>query len=209
MSVAAARVELHRPLPPEEAARGDFYALLGRLAYSAPDQALLSALANAEPIPPSGDGELSRAWEALSRASSAMDTDAAAEEYEALFIGMGKAPVSLYAGYYIGAPAADHPRVRLRADLAAFGLGWREENTEPEDHLAALFEVMRVLVAGGRGRDPAPIAEQKRFFEAFLAVGAREFFLAMARAEKANYYRRVAGLGLAFLAIEAESFELD
>jgi TorA maturation chaperone TorD len=209
MSAATARVELHRPLPPEEAARADFYALLARMAYAAPDAPLLASLAQAEPIPSSGDGELSRAWEALSRASSAMDADAAAEEYEALFVGMGKAPVSLYAGHYLGAPAADHPRVRLQADFAAFGLGLREDSTEPEDHFAALFEVMRVLVAGGKGREPATLAEQKRFFEAFLARGARALFDAVTRAEKANYYRRVAGLGVAFLAIEAESFELD
>ena len=38
MSVAeAARVAMHRPLPPEEAARADFYALLGRLFHSPPD----------------------------------------------------------------------------------------------------------------------------------------------------------------------------
>jgi len=209
MSVAAARVEIHRPLPPEEAARGDFYALLARLAYAAPDRSLLEALARAAPIPPTGDGELSRAWETLILASSAMDEEAAAEEYEALFVGMGKSPVSVYAGHYIGAPAADHPRVRLQADLAGFGLGIRPDSTEPEDHFAALFEVMRVLVAGGPGRAPAAIADQKRFFEAFLAVGAHGFFAAMARAEKANYYRRVAALGLAFLAIESESFELD
>jgi TorA maturation chaperone TorD len=204
MSVTAARIEVHRPLPPEEAARGDFYALLGRLHYAAPDGSLLAALAAADPIPPSGDGALSRAWEGLRLASSAMDTDAAAEEYEVLFCAMGKAPVSIYAGHYIGAPALDHPRVRLRA-----GLGPRPGHNEPEDHFAGLFEVMRVLVVGAPGRPSAPIEDQKRFFEGFLAKGARDFFTAVTRAGQANYYRKVAELGLAFLAIEAESFELD
>ena len=209
MSVAAARVEIHRPLPPEEAARGDFYALLARLLFAPADGALLAALAGADPIPPSGDAALARAWEGLSLASSAMDADAAAEEYESLFVAPGKAPVSIYAGHYLGAPAADHPRVRLQAEFAAFGLGPRPGHTEPEDHFAGLFEVMRILVVGAPGRSPAAIADQKRFFEGFLARGAREFFNAVTRAGQANYYRKVAELGLAFLAIEAESFELD
>jgi TorA maturation chaperone TorD len=138
-----------------------------------------------------------------------MDADAALDEYEALFGGVGKARVSLYTGFYAGAPALDHPRVRLQAEFAAFGLGRRPGHNEPEDHFAGLFEVMRVLVAGAPGRASAPIADQKRFFEGFLAQGARDFFTAVSRAGRANYYRKVAEVGLAFLAIEAESFELD
>ena len=209
MSVATAPVELHRALPPEEAARGDFYALLGRLLYAPPDGPLLAALAAADPIPSSGDGALARAWQGLTLASFAMDTDAAAEEYESLFVAMGKAPVSIYAGHYIGAPAADHPRVRLQARLAAFGLGRRPGQNEPEDHFAGLFEVMRILVAGAPDRPSAPLEEQKSFFQGFLGEGARKFFGAMASAPKANYYRKVADLGLAFLAIESQSFELE
>ena len=209
MTVAAARVELHRPLPPEDAARGDFYALLGRLLYAAPDAALLAALAGADPIPATANADLARAWEALTRASSAMDEDAAAEEYDNLFAGVGKAPVSIYAGHYLGAPALDHPRVRLQEEFSAFGLGRKAGYNEPEDHCAMLFEVMRLLVAGGKDRAPAAIAEQRRFFDAFLRQGATKFFDALTKAEKSNYYRRVAALGLAFMAIEAESFELD
>src|ERR1700694_4760452 len=101
-----------RALPPEEAARGDFYALLARMLHTAPDGALLANLAAAPPIPFEGDAELAKAWQDLVNASSAMDAEAAADEFEALFFGVGKAAVSVYAGFYGGAPAADHPRVR-------------------------------------------------------------------------------------------------
>ena len=208
MSVAAAPVLVHRPLPAEEAARGDFYALLARLLHGGADAGLLQALANADPIPAGGDADLAAAWEALGRASSAMDADAAGEEHDTLFVGIGKAPVSIYAGYYTGAMAVDHPRVRLQADLAAFGLE-RAHGTGPEDHFAILFDVMRVLVAGGAGRAAAPLADQKRFFSAYLETGAPKFFNAVRACERANYYRHVAALGLAFMAIEAESFQLD
>jgi TorA maturation chaperone TorD len=205
-AVAPARVDIHRPLAPEEAARANFYALLARLFHSGADGALLRSLAEADPI--EGDAALSKAWAELSLASAAMDPDAAAEEYDAVFVGVGKAPVSIYSGYYTGAAAIDHPRVRLQADFATFGLE-RLQAGDPEDHFAALFDVMRVLVAGGAGRAPAPVAEQKRFFEAYLETGAPKFFKAVIACPQANYYRKVAALGLAFIAIESESFELD
>ncbi len=205
----AAPVAIHRALPPEEAARGDFYALLARLFHDAPDAALLATIAAADPIPAEGDAALAKAWQDLVHASSAVDVDAAHEEYEGLFIGMGKSPVSLYAGFYSGAPSIDHPRVRIQKDLAALGLARPDSVTEPEDHYAGLFDVMRVLVAGGAGRSPAALAEQRRFYDAHLLPGATRFFAAVGRAPGANYYRHVAAVGAAFTTLETESFTLD
>jgi TorA maturation chaperone TorD len=207
MDALAAPVALHRTLPPEEAARGDFYALFARLLHSGPDGALLQSIAGADPIP--GVSVLSATWRDLVDASSAMDADAAQEEFEALFVGVGKAEVSLYAGYYTGAPAIDHPRVRIQADLAAFGLARREDAPEPEDHFAGLMDAMRVLVAGGAGRAPATLADQRKFYEAHIGPGIARFFEALASSKKANYYRKVAVLGTAYFALETESFSLD
>jgi TorA maturation chaperone TorD len=206
---AAAPVTLRRALPPEEAARGDFYALLGRLFHSAPDGLLLGRLAGASSLPAEGHPALAKAWQDLVDASSVMDPDAAAEEYERLFVGMGKAAVSIYAGFYTGAPSIAHPRVRLQGELAALGLAHRGEVSEPEDHFAALFDVMRVLVAGGAGREPAALAEQKRFFQGYVEPAAAGFLRAVGAAPEANYYRAVALFGTAFLKLEAESFQLD
>ena len=209
MQAAAAPVTMHRALPAEEAARGDFYALLARLLHSAPDSALLASLAAAPELPALGDAGLARAWRDLTEASSAMDVDAACEEYELLFVGMGKSPVSIYSGFYSGAPSIDHPRVRIQADLAALGLARHGRISEPEDHFAGLLDVMRVLVAGGAGRSPASIAEQRRFFDAHLAPSVGKFLAALGRAPLANYYRSVAAFGAAFMALESESFLLD
>jgi TorA maturation chaperone TorD len=209
MAAAAAPVRIQRTVPPEEAARADFYALLARLFVGGPDGPLLAALAAAEPLPREADPRLAQAWADLSRASSAMDADAGKAEYDDLFVGVGKAAVSIYAGHYIGAGAVGHPRVRLQSDLAELGLGRPAGQNEPEDHLAGLFEVMRVLAAGGAGRGPAAIADQKRFFENYLEMGAPGFFNAVIASDKANYYRKVAALGLAFMAIESEGFALE
>lgn len=206
-AVSAAPLKFQRSLPPEEAARGDFYALLAALLNGPPDGALLANLASAGPI--DGDGDLSRAWQKLVDASSAMDADAAAEEHDELFAGVGKARVSVYAGYYTGAPAMDHPRVRIRQALANMGLARDDRATEPEDHFAALFETMRVLVTGVGARPPAALSEQKAFFEEHVGPGAERFFEALGRAPGANYYRQVAALGAAFIALESQSLQLD
>jgi TorA maturation chaperone TorD len=208
-AATATPVAILRPLPAEEAARGDFYALLARLLNAAPDAALLAQLAAAGPIPAEGDPGLARSWQGLVDASSAMDADAAAEEHELLFAGIGKSEVSVFAGYYSAAASIDHPRVRILADLAALGLGQRAQVTEPEDHYAGLFEVMRILVAGGAGRSPASVAEQRRFYEAHIKPGVARFFAALAAAKHANLYRHVAAVGGAFTALETESFQLD
>jgi TorA maturation chaperone TorD len=208
MNTVAARVESKRPVSPEDAARADFYALLAALFHHAPDAKLLQTLALAAPIE-EGDANLARAWSDLVAASAVMDAEAAAEEYETLFIGVGKAKVSVYAGWYTGATAVEHPRVRIVDDLAALGLARPAGVNEPEDHFAALLDAMRVLVAGGAGRGPATLAEQKRFYEAHIKPGVGAFLAAVREAPESNYYRRVAAVGEAFVGIENESFNLE
>jgi TorA maturation chaperone TorD len=203
---AAAPVTLQRALPPEEAARWHFYALLAAVLVMPPTGALLANIAAAGPI--EGDAALAKAWEGLVLASSAMDPEAAAFEYDELFAAVGKAPVSIYAGYYLGAPAIDHPRIRLQAALAELGLARSGRVSEPEDHLGSLLEVMRVLVAGAPGRPAAALAEQKRFYQAYVGRAGTEFFAALAVAQQANYYRHVAAVGAAFMALETQSFLL-
>jgi TorA maturation chaperone TorD len=206
MEATVARVEAPPPVQPEDAARADFYALLATLFHHAPEGRLLRTIAIAPAIE-NGNADLARAWSALVAAAGIVDEEAVAEEYEALFIGLGKARVSAYAGFYLGA-GAENPRARIIRDLAALGLSRVEEATEPEDHFAGLFDAMRVLVAGGAGRPPAPIAEQRRFHEAHVKPGAGRFLAAVREAPESNFYRKVAALGEAFLAIENESFNL-
>jgi len=205
---ATAPVRIQHAASPEDAARGDFHALLARLLARAPDAGLLASLAGAASLPEGSNPQFAQAWRDLIAAAGSIDAAAADDEYNALFTGLGKAAVSIYAGAYAGASAVEHPRVRIQRDLAAFGLAHRV-STEPEDHFAALFEAMRVLAAGGAGRGPASLPEQRRFFEEHLKPAAGGFFAALAAAPQAHFYRRVAALGDAFVALESQSFQLD
>ncbi len=207
MEATVSRVDVPRPLPPEEAGRADFYALLAALFHHGPDARLLGTLAIAEPLD-GGDPALAAAWSSLCEASAAMDPEAAAAEYESLFVGVGKAKVSIYAGFHGGAGGAQPQRVRLIEDLAALGLAFPAGRTLPEDHYAGLLDTMRVLVAGGAGRGPAGLPQQRAFFETHIAPGIGRFLAAVAEAPESNYYRKVAALAQAFVRIEIESFNL-
>jgi TorA maturation chaperone TorD len=207
METVLSRTEVEPAVAPEDAARADFYALLATLFHHAPDAKLLRTLALA-PLIEDGDAALGKAWSELVAASGVMDEEAVAEEYETLFVGMGKARVSIYSGWYTGASAVDHPRVRVIEDLAALGLAHPPGLPEPEDHFAGLFDAMRVLVAGGAGRAPSGVAQQKHFFEAHVQPGVGRFLAAVRQAPESNFYRKVAAVGEAYVGIENESFNL-
>ena len=78
------------PLPQEEQARADWYALLARLWIAPPDADLLAGLAASGLLAPhESDQGLAISWERLVLAASVMETDAVAEEFDALFISVG------------------------------------------------------------------------------------------------------------------------
>ncbi|MGA8049090.1 MAG: molecular chaperone TorD family protein [Burkholderiales bacterium] len=205
MSGEPAPLQFAPTLPPEEAARADFYGLLARLFYAPPEAQLLASIAAADEIVVEQDGAraFARAWREL-RTAAAADADAAREEYESLFVGTGKAPVSLYAGAYLIETAVHHPLVELRDYLAAHGLARRPSVHEPEDHIAALFEVMRHLVA----EQHAPIAEQDAFFMRFLWPCAIPLCESIELSVQAHLYKQIAMFARSFLEIEFEAFRI-
>lgn len=185
------------------------YALLARLLLAPPDAALLEALANSTPIvAQGGDPALERCWEHLTLASSVMDASAVAVEFNSLFVSIGTPPVDPYGSRYLAGFLNDTPLAELRADLARLGLRRARGVGEFEDHLGALCETMRVLIAGAPGIPRAPVEQQKVFFERHIAPWCERALDDIAGAEGSNYYRLVARLGAAFLALEAQAFAL-
>jgi TorA maturation chaperone TorD len=189
-------------LPPEEEARAHFYALLARLFYAAPDAALLSAIAGGKI-----EGEeptLARAWQELAQAAGEADPEALRGEYESAFIGTGKAPVTLYTGAYTIRYTNEVPLAKLRGELSALGLARQASVSEPEDHIAALCDTMRHLIAEQQ-RD---LEEQKRFFNRWIAPAADPLCTAIETAETTCFYRRVGRFAKAFLTVEQLAFEM-
>jgi TorA maturation chaperone TorD len=96
---------------------------------------------------------MSRAWNALCAASEAMDADAAQTEFDALFGGVGRPLITVFGSFHIAGFVNEKPLARLRDDLAGLGLQRSEGESQPEDHIAALADVMRLLLTDTtRGR---------------------------------------------------------
>jgi TorA maturation chaperone TorD len=200
MSVGAAPLQFSAP---EEAARANFYALLARLFQAPPDQALLDSLA-AEPDLEGADGELSLAWRELASTAAAADPEAIKLEFDTAFVGTGKAPVTLYACAYSIRYTNEAPLVQLRGELARLGLGRRAEVTDPEDHIAALCEVMRYLIA----EQKRELSEQRAFFERWIWPSAEPLCDAISGSDATRFYRAVAPFAKAFLQLEHSAFQL-
>ena len=211
-----ANIPLHAMPPalaPEEQARADLYALIARLLLAAPDALLLSALAGADSLPSrQTDAPLDTAWEELILAASLMDAQAVQEEFGALFISVGTPAINPYASFYLSGFMMEKPLAALRADLVRLGLGRRPEVRESEDHLGALCEAMRLLIADTTGVAAAmrqPLQRQKEFFLTHIAPWYSRCLDDIRQAEGSNFYRPVADFAQAFFALEFQAFEME
>jgi TorA maturation chaperone TorD len=202
-----APIALEHPLSPEDRARRDFYALLARLYGDVPDAALLRAIGDAPPI--EADTPFATAWNRLIAASGAMDAEAAAQEYTDLFVGVGKSEVNLHASHWITGFMIEKPLADLRRDLAALGLGRRDDVAMLEDHLSALCETMRLLIAGHESRAPAPVATQRAFFQGHIAGWVFACCAAIRESPIANYYVRVAEFTEQHMALDRDALAMD
>lgn len=198
------------PLPPHEQGRADFHALIAALLLAPPSDVLLGAIAQAGSLPVlQQTSPLQSAWARLQAAVAAVDDEAVAEEYAALFTALGTPKVDPYASRYLSGFMMDKPLAALRAELRALGLGRRAGAREPEDHLGALCETMRVLIAGAPGIARRPLAVQRHFFETQIAPWHLACLDDMRRASGANFYQRVADFIEAFFAVESQAFAID
>jgi len=78
-----------------------------------------------------------------------------------------------------------------------------------EDHLSALFETMRLLVAGEGDRPPASLPTQRAFFERHIAPWAFLCCSAIRQSSIANYYGRVAELTTQFMALDRDALAME
>lgn len=186
-------------LAPEDAARADFYGLLARLFYAPPDPELLGALAAADELAvQDAHSPLALAWRELKERAAALDGEAARAEFETLFIGVGKAEVSPYAGAYVKQSRADRQLVALRQYLAEHELARQSGIHEPEDHVASLCDVMRHLISGARATQDM----QRDFFMRYVWPSAVAFCDATEKSERSMFYRVTACFARRFFEVE-------
>ncbi len=192
-------------LAPEDEGRLQLYALLARLFAAGPDESLLRALAqSAGSI--EGDGELAQAWNELAAAAATTSARDATLEFDTMFIGVGKAPVTTYLSHYHPGSHKEILLVELRGTLAQLGLARTAASADPEDNLTAVLEIMRHLVAAGS--DAQSLLRQRAFFSRFLQPAYRGFCDAAHKADLSSYYRSAVRLLEVFVESDLAQFEM-
>ncbi|WP_207802597.1 TorD/DmsD family molecular chaperone [Motiliproteus coralliicola] len=190
-------------LSPLDLFRVDAYALLGSLLAQAPTEELLSWLQSIELID-DPQSSMREAWSVLQMAAGRADPDQVSDEYHQLFIGIGRGELLPYGSWYLTGFLMEKPLVELRNDLDALGIERDPEVREPEDHIAALCQVMAMLVSPDQnGGDQGPA---QQFFERHLATWWRRFSQDLQHSQTAHFYSAVGRFAELFFEQEALLF---
>ncbi|MCB4366536.1 molecular chaperone TorD family protein [Hydrogenophaga taeniospiralis] len=191
----------------EETARAEVYGLLAALFYAPPTPELLAQLRVAVTEAPAPGGFLEEPWRQFVGSARELSDQQVADEYDALFGGVGKPEVYLFGSYYLSGFLNEKPLAALRGDLAALGLTRDETMNETEDHFACVCEVMRYLIAGD-DVEVANLTQQQKFFSAHVQSWAPALCDAIAAHPKARFYGALAGFTAAFVSVETQGFDL-
>ena len=191
----------------EETARAELYGLLALVYYAPPAPDLIAQLRVAVTQAPAAGGFLEEPWRVLVGIARELDDATIAAEYTTLFGGVGKPEVYLFGSFYLSGFLNEKPLAALRADIAELGLARDDAMSETEDHFAYLCEVMRYLIAGDDVA-VANLTRQQAFFATHVQPWAQRMCDAMQAHPKARFYAAVAALTSAFLAVEAQGFDM-
>ena len=203
MSDARGAIEVPAP-EPEELARANFYGLISRFFYGPPDSNFLAEMnRDGSSGPEEGGNDLVAAWRRLQESCRAAYPAILRQEYDSIFVGVGKAEVTPYLSAYAEPAGPDRYLVRLRTQLAAWGLARKERVFEVEDHVSGVCDVMRWLIEEQRA-----LADQRRFFEEFAYSGVVKFCAALQKSPTAIFYKDVAALTASFYELEKAAFEM-
>lgn len=191
----------------EETARAEIYGLLAALFYAPPASALWDNLRAAVTEAPAAGALLEASWGEVVATARAMSAAEVADEYDALFGGVGKPAVYLFGSHYLSGFLNEKPLAALRGDLAALGLDRGDEMSETEDHYAYVCEVMRYLIAG-EDVEVANLTKQREFFTRHLQPWALSMCEAISAHPKARFYKSLAGFTHTFTSVESQGFDM-
>ena len=184
--------------------RAQLYRLLAYFLHKPVDREGLKIAAAME----GGDTDLGQAIDTLARIAAKSEPEAVAQEYQDLFIGVGRGELLPYGSYYLTGFLNEKPLAKLRNDMARLGIERRENVKEPEDHIAALCEMMSGLITGEFDA-VADLERQKTFFNAHVGSWASHFFTDLEAAESSVLYGAIGSVGRRFMAIEEVAFAMD
>lgn len=183
----------------EQTLRTEIYLVLSALFRSAPSEEMIEFLTSLEVEP--SESAMQKAWIALQQAAKDSNREALEDEYQDLFIGIGRGEVMPFGSWHMTGAMMEKPLAEIRHDLELLGFERDENVKEPEDHIAALCEVMSMLT----GEEDL----QQAVFNKHIAPWFSSFTQQLENAESANFYKPAAQLCEAFLTLEQVRFSVN
>ncbi|MFV8405276.1 TorD/DmsD family molecular chaperone [Vibrio harveyi] len=183
----------------EQTLRTEIYLVLSALFRSAPSEEMIEFLTSLEVEP--SESAMQKAWIALQLAAKDSNREALEDEYQDLFIGIGRGEVMPFGSWHMTGAMMEKPLAEIRHDLELLGFERDENVKEPEDHIAALCEVMSMLT----GEEDL----QQAVFNKHIAPWFNSFTQQLENAESANFYKPAAQLCEAFLTLEQVRFSVN
>jgi TorA maturation chaperone TorD len=188
----------------EQQYRASAYALIAALLRAVPDQEMLDQLCGLSQQTTTDGDDLLLAMSALALSAKHHTPSSIDDEFHNLFIGLGKGEVVPYGSWYLTGFMMEKPLSDLREDLARLGYERNASIVEPEDHAAALCEVISLMIAEG-----IDLSVQNDFFESHVVNWIGNFFADLSIAKSAVFYKSVGRFGAAFFALENEYFSMQ
>lgn len=183
--------------------RANSYGLLATLLANPPSAELLTRLRSIK-VDTNDPKDIINAWSMLGLAAQRSHVNVVADEYHDLFIGVGRGELVPFASWYLTGFLMEKPLAHLRQRLAEIGYERQENINEPEDHAAALCEVMGQLIIDNDADDETAHV----FYEDFIGNWMGHFFHDLQNTESAGFYRAVGQLGESFMGIEKRYFSM-
>lgn len=182
-----------------DALRADIYRLFATLLRQAPDAELLNWLAD---LSIEQDGSrLAECWQSLAGAAQGSNAEQLQRAHFRHLVGVIQGDVVPYASWYRNGELMEAALVALRRDLKVLGFERSEHTRDPEDHLAALCEVMVMMIESAS-------LEQAYFFSQHLAPWAASCFADLGQVDTA-FYAALGQLGSAFMESEQARLSID
>lgn len=197
----------------EQQYRASAYSVLAALLRDVPASDVLNHVADFSKLTVDfGDSkdEMLLSMSTLGLAAQSSQLSDIDDEFHELFIGLGRGELVPYGSWYLTGFLMEQPLSVLRDDLVLLGFERDENIVESEDHVAALCEVMTMIVLESLedtelnvGQiDEKQQRQQAIFFEKHIAPWMGDFFDDLAKAKSAVFYRAVGRFGAAFLKLE-------
>lgn len=184
----------------ENQIRFSIYSLLAHLFRDAPNKETLDWLSN---FAIEGDIHsigMPLVWEALKSSACQSKAEQLTEEFQLLFIGIGRGEIVPFGSWYLTGSLMELPLLKLRQDLRRLGYERQSATKEPEDHIAALLEVMAMLI------DENEPDQEMLFFNRHISPWFERLCDDIKIAESATFYVAMAEVAKTFLSIEKVHF---